>query len=111
MQLLKILNVLASIEAEQIEYLIKLGTFPLTDEFALEFDDAYQFFLNNIDERKKNNSIDKLFLDKLNEIDLIFIEMSNINGNVFWNVSSLNLAEWVTIRKLAEEALVMYQMC
>jgi len=105
MQLLKILTVLASTEAEQINYLIKLGTFPLTDEFALEFDDAYQFFLSNIDERKKDNSINKIFLDKLNEIDLIFIEMSNVNSNIFWNVSSLNLTEWSKIRKLAKEAL------
>ena len=105
MQLLKILTVLASTEAEQINYLMKLGVFPLTDEFALEFDDAYQFFLSNKEERKEGNLINKIFSDKLNEIDIIFSEMSNVNDNIFWNVSSLNLMEWGKVRKLAKEAL------
>lgn len=106
MQLLKILAILASTKDKQIDYIVKLGTFPSTDEFALEFDDAYKVFLGIIDEKENDKSINPIFINKLSEIDFIFETMSSEGNDDFWNISSLSLSEWNKIRELAKEALV-----
>jgi len=106
MQILKILETLSFSKDDKIIYLTNLGTYPSTDELALEFDDAYKFSLNIILEKMDTDSACCLeFLNKLKEIDAIFDKMSDVKLNIFWDVSSLDCEEWNKIRRLAKEAL------
>lgn len=106
MQILKILNILSSSSKEQTNYLINLGTFPSTDELAIEFEDGYKVLTNIFLDEKYKSSIFYLdFLNKLKEIDIIFDMMSSIEINIFWDVSSLDSQEWCRIRNIAKDAL------
>jgi hypothetical protein len=104
MKIIKALNILAYPKDKQINYLIELGTFPSTDELAIQFDDAYNFFLGIANENKEH-LYDKRIFEILNRIISFFDRMSNKNNNDFWKVSSLGQDEWNNVRELANEAL------
>lgn len=105
MRLLKALEILAATKDNQIIYLIGLGTFPSTDELALQFDDAYQVFKGNIDKENYSNPFDKNILKILESIDLMLEDMSKGSDHQFWDISSLDEIQWSKVRKLAREAL------
>jgi hypothetical protein len=102
--LIKTLNILASPQDKQINYLTELGTLPSTDELAIQFDDSYKVFLGTVNENKEC-PYDKKTFEILNTISSIFDEMSNKSNNDFWKISSLGQNEWNKVRKLAKEAL------
>ncbi|NRT13770.1 hypothetical protein HNP99_000095 [Flavobacterium sp. 28A] len=106
MKLLKIIKILASTKDEQINYLIDLGTYPSTDELALDFDYAYVFYLRNIN-HKCDDLINQIIFKKLNDINKIFGEMSNLPNDSFWEVISLDLNDWSKIREYASELLIL----
>jgi hypothetical protein len=107
MQLIKALKILANSKEEQINYLIELGTFPSTDELALQFDDAYRVFLGNLDERQNADSFDDKTLKLLSNIVSIFNVLSERKEDNVWNVSSLSGSYWNQIRELSKETLML----
>src|SRR5690606_16213620 len=99
-RLLRSLEMLASSADAQEEYLRGLGTLPSTDELALEFDDAYEFFKSSADKEGLG-----AFISRVDEIDELFDAMS-VGGNAdMWTVESLARGEWVKIREIAKEAI------
>lgn len=101
--LVAVLKTLAETKDNQVSYLIRLGTFPSTDELALEFSDTYQPVKPKL---KENTShFKKKVIENLEKIDLLFDEMSNIQNNVFWNADSLDGIEWNKVRELSKEIL------
>lgn len=104
MYIIKVLRRLALPAIQQKEYLFDLGTAPSADELALEFDDAYLLFTNNI-ENRGNGIDDRIVLEKIKEINSILNQMSNLDDPDIWNVKSLNNTWWNKIRLLASEVL------
>ncbi|WP_116790178.1 hypothetical protein [Flavobacterium psychrotrophum] len=106
MKIFKVLNTLASSKEEQVSYLIAIGTFPSTDELAIEFDDEYKILLGILNDKKNSFLNSHLnFLNKLNEIDSIFAEMNHANVKIFWDAASLGSEKWNKIRERAKDAL------
>lgn len=105
MQIIEALKILAETKDKQIGYLKNLGTYPSTDELALQFSDTYQVFKGSLEDSHGTSlSMEKL-LKNLDSINFIFDRMSNISDNSFWDISSLDNEEWDNVRKLAVEAL------
>ncbi|UOY08649.1 hypothetical protein L0P88_08860 [Muricauda sp. SCSIO 64092] len=105
MKITDTLKILASTKDNQIGYLIKIGTFPSTDELALQFLDTYNVFKAGFGKGVKNIPVNKNSLKNLDRIKIIFDDMSNIPNNPFWEASSLNIIEWNKVRKLARDTL------
>ncbi len=103
MQIIDALNILANTWENQSAYLTDLGTSPSTDELALQFTDTYQIYKSKLYNGKSLYNED--VLHNLDRINSFFDQMSNIPNNSFWNVSSLESAEWNEIRMLASETL------
>lgn len=105
MQLFEALKILADTKENQVAYLVGIGTFPSTDELALQFADTYQVLKVTLDKDGDNISIDEEILKNLDNINSLFNDMSNISNNCFWNVSSLDDREWTKVRELARKTL------
>lgn len=105
MQIIEALKILAERKDKQISYLKDLGTYPSTDELALQFSDTYQVFKGSLEDSLGSAlSIEKV-LKNLDSINCIFDRMSNTSDNSFWDISSLDNEEWDNLRKLAVETL------
>lgn len=105
MQLIEALKILADTEDNQIAYLFDLGTSPSTDELALQFTDTYQVFKGNLEDVVGDFLYKEKILNNLESINLMFDKMSNMSGNSFWDISSLDNLEWDNVRRLAAETL------
>jgi hypothetical protein len=102
------LALLAMPSAEQAHYLIELGTYPILDELALEFDDAYRFFESQVDQDEVSG-ISKEARRGLAEIDLALDELSDQKDSFSWEAECLDDPRWEAIRQKAKcvlEALV-----
>jgi hypothetical protein len=107
MQIIENLRILSETKSNQIIFLENLGTFPSTDEFALDFHYAYDLFKVRLNEINFEPLVREEVLKNLDGIDLIFETMSNISNNLFWDVASLNDEEWNTVRKLASHTITL----
>jgi hypothetical protein len=105
MQIIEALKILAEAKDKQIGYLKNLGTYPSTDELALQFSDTYQVFKGSLEDSLGTSFSIENVLKNLNSINFIFDRMSNTSDNSFWDISSLDNEEWDNIRKLAVETL------
>lgn len=105
MKIINALKILAATKDVQKEYLLKIGTFPSTDELALQFSDAYSVYKVKLKEQNDDLSAKGNLLKKFNEIDLLFDEMSSVSNYHLWNVSSLDKKEWNEVRSLANNIL------
>ncbi len=95
-----LLNLSAS-SAQQIARLEKLGVSPSADELALEFDDAF-FLARDL----LSGSLAKA-IASLNEL---LEKMSNATDKNIWSVEGLQkAAEWRHVRRLAREALDVFE--
>jgi hypothetical protein len=99
-RLLRSLEMLASSADVQEEYLRGLGTLPLTDELALEFDDAYELFKSSADKDRFS-----AFISRIDEIDELFEGMSAGGNADLWTNEALARGEWAKIREIAKAAL------
>lgn len=99
-QLIKALSLLASDSTIQRQYLMDLGTFPIIDEIALEFDDAYKKFISQVDSILPN-----LLLKKLNKINSLLDSFSEMNDKSIWLEASLDNASWTEVREIATSIL------
>ncbi|MGH7889688.1 MAG: hypothetical protein ACRENF_03975, partial [Thermodesulfobacteriota bacterium] len=86
-------------------YLKRLGTFPSTDELALEFDDVYLTFKSNLSSLE--SGIDNEFVSKIDSLNELFDGMSE-NHPELWIVDSLNSNDWSRVRDIAKEALEIH---
>ena len=94
--LIKSIKLLAATPDEQRDYLKKSGSFPCTDEFALEFDDAYRYFATQEEESVLHSAS-----NKLKRINAILEALSNSTNESNWNENSLNNNAWTEVRKIA----------
>jgi hypothetical protein len=107
MEIYKALQLISSSSKDQINYLRELGTYPSTDELALQFDDAFKVYLGNDD--KEQISVNDSLQEKLRNIALLFNQMSDSNDKSLWDVVSLERPEWIKVRTLAKEALQLME--
>ena len=105
MQLFESLKVLAETIENQVTYLTEIGTFPSTDELALQFADTYQVFKGKLDEKDHNIPLNEQLLKNLDAINALFDSMSDKTNNRFWDISSLDTPEWTKVRELARETI------
>ena len=89
------IKLLASSSDIQRKYLKDLGSYPVTDELALEFDDAF----HNIDQW---SSVDSL-LDEISQLNKL-LDLLDINEGT-WLESALDNKPWSEIRNLAKSIL------
>jgi hypothetical protein len=94
--LIKSIKLLAATPDEQRDYLKKSGSFPCTDEIALEFDDAYRYFA-----AQEEDSMLLSISNKLKRINAILEALSNSTNESDWNENSLNNSAWTEVRKIA----------
>jgi hypothetical protein len=100
--LVRSLKILASNASQQKEYLRNLGTYPSTDEIAIEFDDAFKSFISyNEDEKLEGTE----FLLKINLINDKLDSFSSLEGSEIWYVDSLDKESWCEIRQLAIDSI------
>lgn len=83
---------LASNSDIQRKYLKDLGSFPITDELALEFDDAF----HNIDQLSSNDPI----LKEISKLNKLLDSLDTNEGT--WLESALDSKHWSEIRNLAK---------
>ncbi len=91
---------LAANAADQRNYLKKIGTFPSTDELALEFDDAYRPFIG-----AKDPDLPSSIMIKLNSIIFLFDLYSDMEDETIWLESSLDSHLWAKLREIANSVL------
>jgi len=100
--LVKSLRVLALNASQQKEYLRDLGTYPSTDEIAIEFDDAFKFFISNNEHEKFEGT---KFLLNVNLINDKLDFFSSLEESEIWYVDSLDKEPWCEIRQLAIDSI------
>jgi len=100
--LCKTLGRLAAPAEEQIDYLIQLGTYPLADELALEFNYGAIMAPQLVEAGALNESQARI----LHDLDRMLKEMSGIENAPLWQADSLRVPIWDEVRILAREALV-----
>lgn len=106
--ILDTLKTLALPSEMQKDYLVSLGTYPLTDELALEFDDAFVPFIAKVD----NNADEVLkveILPGLKTIDSIFNNMDEKSMPGIWHVDSLNSEPWNEVRTIAQKLIATFE--
>ena len=101
-----IVNILSLTSVEQNEHLKRLGTFPSTDELALEFEDAYFYFKSRLE--RETIDIDKDIILSIEKINNMLDGLSYSNDMDIWNVNSLNGKEWSNIRQVAASVMEQF---
>ncbi len=97
---------LAADADEQRRYLESLGTAPMADELALEFDD----FASRVVEAVRKGLLSRDTGDAINAIDAFLSSISGEANGSLWTVDALYTApQWVQVRLLAAEALRHYE--
>jgi hypothetical protein len=97
------LQLLAAAPEEQIEHLEHLGTLPLLDELALEFDDARPLVRSLIERGKLAPTMEAL----VGEIEARLCEMASDRN--LWSEAALTGTQWQELRSLADGALRLLQ--
>ena len=92
---IKSIKLLASISDIQRKYLKDLGSYPITDELALEFDDAF----HNIGQWHSNDPL----LMEISKIDKLLDSLDT--NEETWLESELDNESWSNIRNLAKSIL------
>lgn len=105
MQFLDTLKLLASNSETQVKYLDNLGTFPMTDELALQFIDLYPFFIKSLERLDSDSVLKKEIISNIYSIKFHFDKMSETTDISIWNISALNNSDWNLIRDLAINTL------
>lgn len=95
LQLVSCLDRLAAEPTEQRDYLARLGTWPVLDELALEFDDVVDAYRASVTEDATS---------ALDELDRVLDSMSSDEDA--WIGDALTAdGRWTKVRALAREAL------
>ena len=94
--LIKSIELLASNSDTQRKYLRDLGTFPSTDELALEFDDAYKPFIG-----QQGYDPTEIIAINLSKIDSLLDSYSKMEDKTIWLETSLDSNLWTAVRELA----------
>ena len=96
-QLRTVLERLASAPEEQVEYLVRLGVAPLTDELALDLDDVFPMV---------RTSLPPTATAAVAAVDKALDSMSGSERARLWRVEALFTApECDNVRRLARDAL------
>lgn len=95
---------LAEDPGDQAIYLAGLGTSPLVDELALDYDDAYRMLASLAPER----GLPSQFTSILEEIDEALRRMSHSDDRDVWQVAALSTQEWNAIRDQARTLLASW---
>jgi hypothetical protein len=98
------LTLLAMTSDEQLQYIKELGTYPLIDELALEFDDVYRLF-EFIEETDEFELLPSQALSGLKEIDLALDKLSDPEELFSWYEDGLLDPRWDAIRSQARSIL------
>jgi hypothetical protein len=96
-----VLKLIAANRSEQEAYLKKLGTYPLWDEIAFEFDDIFKML--NVENNPFGLPLETLSL--LRRINTLFGEMSKSENTEMWYATKLDERAWENLSKLAERTL------
>jgi hypothetical protein len=96
----KSIGLLAAMPDIQRQYLRKSGSFPSTDELALEFDDAYQQFMGQPGFSRTN-----IITSKLIKINWLLDSFSETEDTFIWLEESLDHQSWGEIRDIARSIL------
>lgn len=110
MNIVKPLEILALSSDEQIKYLKKIGTYPSTDELALQFEDAYVKLVGDYNEGIASSTKNQKLLEDMKNINEILNYMSDSKLLRSWNVESLNEEHWNQVRLLASNILKKYEI-
>lgn len=100
MSIVKSMEILALSSDEQIKYLKELGTYPSTDELALQFEDAYLKFVGDYNEGIISSTKSGNLLEDMKNVNEILNNMSDSKIFSLWNVESLNEEHWNQVRLL-----------
>lgn len=102
----KNLSLSSSLQVKYIHSLSCNAEAPLADELALEFDDAYSPFKENLDELNWSEDA----RSKLLELDALLNEMSMPRNRHLWCVDAVeNSREWQAVREKAAHILAVYK--
>jgi hypothetical protein len=99
--LFKAIEMLAANADDQRGYLRKIGTFPSTDELALEFDDAYRPFIGKLNH---DDLLNPIVID-LKKIDSLLDLYSDMEDKTIWLENSLDNHLWAGVREIASLVL------
>jgi len=101
-ELLRTLSNLAAGSDDQEIYIKKIGTYPLLDELALEFDDVYQRVIAS--DNPLNLSDNQII--SLNKINDELNNISDENQEEYWLINNKrSFAIWEQVRNIARNAL------
>ena len=98
------LEVLAMSSTAQLQYLQALGTYPLIDELALEFGDAYGFFRGQV-RTGAETGVSFAALRGLAKIDVTLALMSDQKESFSWYAECLDDPRWEAVRQQASATL------
>ena len=92
---------LAAPAEEQVAYVRQLGSAPVVDELALEFDDEFV----RLRDTDAGGSVPAPYLEALKELEVQLKRMSGPENAELWVEDALARPEWRTVRDLARRAL------
>jgi hypothetical protein len=98
--ILHCIELLAANSDAQRSYLKQSGSYPCTDEIALEFDDAYRRFAAETD-----SEIPQSIIIKIDLLNSMLDRLSDSHDENIWNESSLETSHWNEIRNTAVSVL------
>lgn len=99
--LIEALKTLAATPDEQRSYLVELGVEGLTDELALELDDAIKPLWHQFEAL----GVSPLAVSELESLDKALVQMSGSENISLWRPAALDRSEWWAVRRQAAECL------